>query len=674
MNIATTFDPAKSLIVTDKYAAIREKSEVVIQCIFEMILSGKSLSLGCSFGKDSVALLVLSIEALKRAKALDIPVKGFHVTTSNTGLESATDFYVQSMLNSLRDYSEMTDLGIQVHEVFPELTSSFMYSTVGRGRVPVFPGDSRKCSVDWKVRPQQKVLKQILKESGGIDNHITMIGTRTSESNSRKESMEKRGETSTSVNKDAGGFLVAAPIADWDTVDVWKLLMSINPERGTPTYETFVPNFEWTLDIYKDSNEGTCAIIVGDQGNKAACGSRHGCSMCTAISKDRSLESMIENNPEGYGHLKNVNILRNYIFDTKRDLSLRTVFGQTVSEAGYINCRPDNYNWKMRKRLLSYFITLDQDERERAEEHNDKWEAGEIEHTPLNDRLRDPQFEFVSFEMLMAIEFIWSVQCVSDMAFPALSVWYDVVTLGRKKYAPILSKDEIKNDKIPAKRFLFVGDDSTMDGNDGLRNIYLEATNGRRGLKAYDSYTDKITGKETRVTPFEAARKMTIDKEEACAFMTLEFDEIYPSVMNDTNRNSLSYLLHRGIIKIGAGKIKTYDLMAKRYQHLHSMLLTFNTFDNEGQLQKETISNAEHGAIIDSINGSEELVDKSVAISETKTETVTEKFLDVKEMKKEKTGFQVKLMDTIATISKAKSYISRKMPDSLAPEQTAFVF
>jgi DNA sulfur modification protein DndC len=610
---AVSFTPSLNLIVSDKYAKIRAKSELVIEHILSIIVSGKGISNSFSGGKDSTIVLILAIEALKRAINMGVYVRGFHVTTSNTGLETATEFYVQSMLDSIRSYSDKHGLGIQVHEVFPDLTSSFMYGTVGRGRLPVFPGDSRKCTVDWKVSPQQKILKKVLKESGGIENHVSLIGTRLSESITRKILMQNRQETSTSINADANGFLVSAPIADWEMTEVWSLMMSVDANRGKPTYETFVPNFEWTLEIYKDSNEGTCAIIVGDNGNKKPCGGRHGCSMCQAVKVDRSLESMIENDDAKYGHLKNVNILRNYMRDTRYDLSLRTVFGQTVSEAGYINCRPDNYNWKMRQRLLSYFITLDQDERERAEEHDEKWIAGEVEHTTTNDRLRDPQFEFVSFEMLMAIEFIWSVQCVGENAFPAISIWHDVVTHGRKKYAPILSEDEIKHDKIPAKRFLFVGDDSTLDGNSGLRNIYLEATNERRGLNAYHSYTDNKSGEEFRVAPFESAKTLTIDKEKACAFITLEFPEIYNSVMNDTSRNSLSFLLNRKIIKIGNGKIRMYDQMAKRYQHLQGLLLTFNSFDQEGELAKETISNAEHNAFIDGPGIEECEIDLSAA-------------------------------------------------------------
>jgi len=595
------FIPSVSLITSDKYEGIRNKSEIVIQNILSIIKSGKSCSVGVSHGKDSSVLLVLAIEALKRAISLGIHVSGFHVTHSDTEVENpALGFYCASMNESLQKYSDDNNLNIQLHIVYPELTSSYIYNVIGRGRLPVFPGKQRHCTVDMKINPQLKGLKKVLKQSGGINNHVSLIGTRLSESADRKERMIARGETSISIVADDKGNLTNAPIADWELTDVWELLMSIDEYRGDSLFETYVKNFEWTLELYKSANEGTCAIIVGDKGNRSPCSSRFGCGVCAAVGKtDKSLTSMIENEPDKYGYMTNLNKLRNYIVDTQHDNSLRTIFGQTISPAGYINCRPDNYNGKMRERLLSYFLTLDQDERERAELHNEKWCAGELEKNITNDRLRDIQFEFVSFEKLAAIDFIWSVQCVSEESFPAFRVWYNIVELGRRYYAPVLSDEEIKHDKIPSKRFLYVGDTETLDGNDGLRNIYLEATNGRRGKTPYKSYMDKKTGQEHRMAPHQTADRLTIDKEEACAFITCEYPEIYNQVSHDNSRASMGFLLDQGIIKICKGKARTYDNMARRYQHLHGMLLTFNTFDDEGELFKETISEEEHGAILE---------------------------------------------------------------------------
>ncbi len=608
MNAHTTKPSTAQLIeltpvvnVIDVYSGIKQKSEAVIEHILDLFKAGKSVSVATSMGKDSSCVLVLALEAFKRAKAEGIYVRGFYVTHSNTGIENpAMGYYCDRMIEYVEQFIESNDLAgpnVKVMVARPELTASFVYATIGRGRMPVFANSGRRsCSVDWKVKPQQKLLKEVLKSAGGSENHVVLIGTRSSESKDRNTRMAVRGETATSIVKDSNGYNTNAPIADWDVMDVWTFLMSIDSSRGNATYETYVKDFEWTLELYKDANEGVCVVIVGEGGSKAPCSTRFGCGFCTVVAKDKSLESLIDNNQDAYGYMKGINAFRNYLIATRNDMSKRTVFGQTISAAGYINCRPDNYNIKMRQELLSYLITLDVEERERAENHTEDYYAGNIEKTTTNERLCDPQFEFVTAEMLVAIDFIWSLQCVGDTAFPAMQIWYNINHLGRRNSVPVIT--EPKNDKVPAKRYLFVGDTETLDGNDGLRDIYAEATNPRRGLNAFQAYTDSA-GIERRVGLHHTAKSMTIDKEEAASFLFCEYEEIFWETYNSvSSRASLNMLLRRGLVKIAKGKIALYDNMARRYQHLKQLMLTHDQFDSEGKLYRETISNAEHDEIL----------------------------------------------------------------------------
>jgi 3'-phosphoadenosine 5'-phosphosulfate sulfotransferase (PAPS reductase)/FAD synthetase len=611
-----TLNPVET--VQDLYSEIKEKSEAAILTILDLIKAGKSLSVSVSFGKDSMSVLVLALEAVKRAKKAGIPINGFYITHSDTQIENpAMGYYSQYMIQDLRDYAdteEMSGISMEVLVAYPALTSSFVYTTVGRGRMPMFvDSKERQCTVDYKIKPQQKMLKEIIKNAGGKQNHVSLIGTRLDESADRKARMIERGETATSIVTDKNGFLTNAPIADWSVVDVWSLLMSIDETRGVPFIKTFRKDFEWTLDIYRDGNEGTCAVIVGDGGKKSACGARYGCGFCTVSGKtDRSMEALINNDPAAYGHLKGINAIRNYLFDTQYDMSKRTVFGQTLSKAGYINCRPDNYNLAMRKNLLSYLITIDVEEEQRAEEHCEKYWAGEIEQTPANERLCDAQFQFVTPQMLVAVDFIWSVQCVSEEAFPAMKVWYEIRTLGRRCYPPVIENP--KKDKVPEKRWLFVGDACTLDGNDGLRNIYLEATNERRGLEPYSSYTNQA-GEEFRVAPHQTARSMEVDAEEAGIFIHTEYENIYWDTLNSTatNRDGLSILLHKGLVKLAKGKVSLYDKMARRYQHLAKLLVVHEKFDSAGHLKGEYIM------LRDSISVSEHQEQLDLMESNTKT-------------------------------------------------------
>lgn len=149
---------------------------------------------------------------------------------------------------------------------------------------------------------------------------------------------------------------------------------------------------------------------------------------------------------------------------TQYDLSKRALFGQTITEEGYINCHPDNYSIYMRQEILRYLVTIDVEERERAEPHTERFEAGEIDQTLENELLCEPQFRFVTPQVLMAIEFTWGVQSVSQQGFAANRIFYEITTMGKRYHPPALGKDQIRKDAVPAKRWLHVGSPVEMTG------------------------------------------------------------------------------------------------------------------------------------------------------------------------------------------------------------------
>jgi len=581
-------------LTTDKWNSIREKSEPAIQAIYQLIEENYTLAAGVSFGKDSLCVLVLAIEAMKRAIDNGLNPSTMYVTHSDTTVENpALGFYCKVMIECLEQYAIANNLPIKVVLAKPALTSTFAYTVIGRGRTPVFPNKkTRICSVDWKLRPQQRALKKILKASGCSNQVVSLVGTRYSESTNRGHKMAERGDSATNINIDVDGNRYIAPIADWDLEDVWELLMSVDSSRGQPFISTFRANFDWTLKLYKDANEGACAIIVGDKGNKAACGSRFGCWTCTAVANDKSLNSMVASESGEYAHLKGLTRFRQYLVDTQFDLSLRTCFGHKVSPAGYLNYRPDNYNHYMRTRLLRYMITLDVEEEERAEQHYEAWLNGEIEHSEVNEMLCEPQFKHITPDVLLAIEFAWGLGHVSSSAFPALSIWYEIKHLGKRYHPPVLKEDEIKKDKIPAKQWIYIGD---IQAEDGLRNRFLE---GRRGSDGYIELDDE---QAVRVSRMEFDSELTIDREAAAIFMNLEFEDMYFQFANVDSAHGLFFLLDRGLIKMPKSKVRMYHDMAKRYQKLHKCALPSARYSEDYEKYK-IISNAEHSRLLESLS------------------------------------------------------------------------
>jgi len=243
-------------------------------------------------------------------------------------------------------------------------------------------------------------------------------------------------------------------IADWDLEHVWELLMACEEKRGGP-YRTFTKDFDWCLELYKEANEGMCAIITGDGGNKAACGSRFGCAWCTVTGeKDKSMEAMIASAPEKHAHMSGVNLFRNYLINTRWDMGKRDWLGRTYSDAGYISVTATAYSAAMRRELLRYLLTLDVLEEERAEEHDARMYRGELEDTEYNQTLRGVTFQFITPQQLVAIDFAWSLSYGFDHAFPALTEWYEIRVLGKRYPIPDIAPMDVDT----ADALLFVDD------------------------------------------------------------------------------------------------------------------------------------------------------------------------------------------------------------------------
>lgn len=589
-------------IYSSRFEGIREKAEQVIVHLVSLLEKGYSICTATSFGKDSQSVLVLFLEAMKRARAEGIELPPCFVSHSNTQIENpAMDSYTGEMIQALELYVEREKLPVQVVLAEPSVASSFFYATVGRGKLPRFvDSKARECSVDWKVRPQQKALKKTRKAAGDNRNLVVLVGTRISESASRADRMEKSGQDSVSlIPADQDGVYSNAPIADWGMSDVWELLMACDAERGGP-YSTYLPNFQYTLELYKAGNEGMCAVIVGDGGNKAACGSRFGCGICTLTGrKDKSMEAMISSEPEQFGYLEGINRLRNFLVRTQFDFSRREWLQRGISDAGYVAISPDNYSSEMRREILRYMITLDVREEERAEEHSAALCSGDIPDTPQNRRLAHPQFEWVTPKNLLAIDFAWGIHGVFQHAFPALREWYEIRYLGRRYDIPDVDEKQYPRKGIPEKRYFFVGTFDHPWKVDGLRNLYSEAVNPYRHphRPAFGAYKDAETGETRRVTYFEEADELDIDSVEANLFL-MEYEDLYFDTLCLPAQDGVTYLLDRGLVKIGRGQIASYDRISRRSQFWSRLQQKLNVQDVEQYAIKNAISKEEHDQIL----------------------------------------------------------------------------
>lgn len=586
------------------FAGIVEKAEVAIRRIGEIIDAGYTLSGAISFGKDSSVILVLMLEAIKRRIDAGIQVPTCYVSHSNTLVENpAMDTYTEAMLVELEAYTQRHGLPVEVVKVTPSITSSFAYSTIGRGKLPVFAGASRACSIDWKLRPQQKALKQILATLQNPGDLVTLLGTRFSESATRGNNMRGRGENATDLVPTEGGGYTCSVIAEWEVTDVWELLMACEGRRNGP-YRTYVEDFSWCLELYKDANEGLCAIITGDGGNRASCGSRHGCWNCTSTGdRDKSMEAMIDSAPEKHGHLDGVNKLRNFLIQTRWDMSRREILGRKVSEAGHFGVGPTNYSADMRRELLRYLLTLDVLEEERAEAHDAAMFRGDITDGGLEmiQSLRGITFQHITPKQLIAIDFAWSLSHGFDHAFPALREWYEIRVLG-KRY-PIPPLEAVQKSGVPAMCWYPIPEGEGPAYEEGLQDAFIAAANREQypSRPPMRTIRDRYQGKPRQVVYYEEADEMEIDAAEATLFVEAFDEERYLVSQSFPAWDSAKIYLNHGLIKLGRGKAADYDELARRAQYWSRVQRRLGGDDLGEYLMANAITDAEHKRLLEAL-------------------------------------------------------------------------
>lgn len=574
--------------------------EAAIAVLLSLIRKGHSLVCAASFGKDSSCCVVLMVEAVRRAVAEGIFIRHF-VTTSSTGVENpALESHALRCQDEIRAFCEEHGLPIEVHTVYPSLASSFVVSTVGRGTLPRTPetGKARACSSSWKVTPQQRLAaelnEQVQQENGR--STVTIIGTRLEESASRKERMIARGESATIPVLNNDGHLVLSVVKHWTLDDVWEMVHSIaSPEQSAYPVPISSESIERLFALYRDANEGTCGVILGDGGNRAACGARHGCWSCQIVGdKDKSMESMLKD--DKYAYMRPLNNLRNFLVASHNDFETRDLIGRTVSEAGYIGIRPDVYSFGFRQQLLWYLLSIDADERDRAERMEAGIATGLVEDTPENRMLAAPMFENVSLQQLALVDFHWSLNCFASSAFPALSIWYEVNHLGRRVKVP--TRFKAPKIAVPTKRWFSVGNfDHDKIPSEGLRSHSDELWNKHRFPDRI--FTHRVVDGE-RTVWFDEDDNLTIDAAEACLFITCTFPAMFIDARSYPAIEGARWWLNQGMVKLPKGQAARYQEIAKRNQFFFNLAAKLDLAPDElnSYLAKNSITNASHEKLL----------------------------------------------------------------------------
>ncbi|OKH12210.1 sulfurtransferase DndC [Fischerella major NIES-592] len=246
--------------------------------------------IGYSGGKDSTAILQLiwnAIAALPPEKR----TKTIYVITTDTLVENpVVSAWVRNSLEQMKVAAKEQQMPIEPHLLYPAIKDTFWVNLIGKGYAA--PRNRfRWCTQRLKIQPADSFIRSVIRSSGEV---ILVLGTRKAESAKRARTMAKHREWRVrdrlNTNPNRPNSLIYLPIEDWSTEEVWIYLNQWKNPWGYSNKDLFTMYRGATAD-----NE--CPLVVDS--STPSCGdSRFGCWVCTMVSKDKSMEAMIQNDEE----------------------------------------------------------------------------------------------------------------------------------------------------------------------------------------------------------------------------------------------------------------------------------------------------------------------------------------------------------------------------------------
>ncbi|MFN5874017.1 MAG: DNA phosphorothioation system sulfurtransferase DndC [Aphanizomenon sp.] len=245
---------------------------------------------GYSGGKDSTATLQLIWNAISGLPP-EKRTKPIHVITTDTLVENpVVSVWVRNSLERMRVAAEEQGMPIQAHLLYPAIKDTFWVNVIGKG-YPAPRNRMRWCTDRLKIKPTDSFIREVIQTNGEV---ILVLGTRKSESIKRSITMAKHREwrirDHMNLNPNRTNSMIYLPIEDWITDEVWIYLNQLENPWGYSNKDLFTMYRGATAD-----NE--CPLVVDT--STPSCGdSRFGCWVCTIVSKDKSMEAMIQNDEE----------------------------------------------------------------------------------------------------------------------------------------------------------------------------------------------------------------------------------------------------------------------------------------------------------------------------------------------------------------------------------------
>lgn len=243
--------------------------------------------IGYSGGKDSTTALQLIWYALSELPA-EQRTKTVHVISTDTRVETPVIVdYIDHTLERIGQAAQDQRMPFKVHKLMPEEQDSFWVNLIGRG-YPAPNSIFRWCTDRLKINPSNRF---ILREVASHGEVILILGIRQGESMTRDQVINMhrvRGQQLARHGQLAGAW-VYMPIERFTVDDVWTYLLQMPSPWGGDNRSL--------SSLYRSAQSGECPLVV-DKTTPSCGNSRFGCWTCTVVTRDKSMEAMIDNGEE----------------------------------------------------------------------------------------------------------------------------------------------------------------------------------------------------------------------------------------------------------------------------------------------------------------------------------------------------------------------------------------
>ena len=240
--------------------------------------------IGYSGGKDSTTALQLIWTALLRLPP-DQRTKPVYVISSDTLVETPMIVgHIDHNLDLINRAAAQARLPITSHKVTPAINDSFWVNLIGRG-YPVPSNQFRWCTERLKITPANAFILDRVAEYGEV---VVVLGVRSSESSTRSQvmSLHRISGSHLSRHSTLPRAFVYTPIESFTVDDVWTYLLQVPSPWGA--------NNRDLVTMYRNAQAGECPLVVDT--TTPSCGnSRFGCWVCTVVTRDSSMEAMVDN-------------------------------------------------------------------------------------------------------------------------------------------------------------------------------------------------------------------------------------------------------------------------------------------------------------------------------------------------------------------------------------------